>query len=409
MTTVRLAILVVTYLLIATNGVPRLRLRRPVTAALGALAMVLAGGLPVREAARAVDVNVLAFLLGVMVMAAYLETGGFFERVAGWLMLRFPQPHRLLAAVVAASGVLSAFFMNDTLCLVLPPLVIATVRPLGIRPAPYLLAVALAANVGSAMAISGNPQNMLIGISSGIAFGRFLWMLLPASIGGLVLVYAVLRVLYRRELALPAQAPRPAPELPFDGPLVARVLAVFAVALGGWLLGYDLPAVAMAGGVAAAVVAWRSPLPALRRVEWPLLLFFAALFVLMEGVRATPAVTSISAAALRHTGSGPWADAWVVSGAMVLLSNLVSNVPAVILWLPVVPRLPRPDWIWLVMAMSSTFAGNLTLLGSMANLIVAERAQSRGVALGFGEYLRAGLPVTVLTLAWGVATLVWMR
>jgi len=137
-----------------------------------------------------------------------------------------------------------------------------------------------------------------------------------------------------------------------------------------------------------------------------LLLFFGALFVVMRGARDLPLVANLSLAAAGHLGGTPTHDAVVVSGAMTALSNLVSNVPAVVLWLPVVPGVAHAAFVWLVMAMSSTFAGNLTLLGSMANLIVAERAEARGARVGFMAYLRVGVPATLLTLAWGVATLV---
>ena len=153
-------------------------------------------------------------------------------------------------------------------------------------------------------------------------------------------------------------------------------------------------------------VAGRNPAEAFARVEWSLLLFFAAIFVVMRGVRDIPLVVSLTSSAAAQLGGGSWRDAGVVSVAMLALSNLVSNVPAVVLWLPVVPSVASADFIWLVIAMSATFAGNLTLLGSMANLIVAERAESRGVRVGFGDYLRVGVPVTLLTLLWGIITLV---
>jgi Na+/H+ antiporter NhaD/arsenite permease-like protein len=154
------------------------------------------------------------------------------------------------------------------------------------------------------------------------------------------------------------------------------------------------------------LVGQRDPAEAFAKVEWSLLLFFGALFVVMRGVRDLPLLQALDAAAIAAATGDPLRDAVVVATAMTALSNLVSNVPAVILWTPVVPRLPDPEFVWLVVAMSSTFAGNLTLLGSMANLIVAERAGARGAHIGFLAYLRVGLPVTLLTLAWGIAMLV---
>lgn len=369
--------------------------------------MVTIGRLPMRDAYAAIDLDVLVFLLGVLVITGFLEAGGFFEWAAQHIVERARSPRTLLAAVVVVSGLLSAFFVNDTVCLVLTPLLIAVLKPLRLRAMPFLLAVALASNVGSAMTPTGNPQNMLIGVASGIPFARFVASLALPSLGGLAIVYAVLLFMYRRDLGATLPERADMPEIAFDGPLVVRALIVFCGALAGWLAGFSLPVVAISAAAVLLLVANRDPAKAFEKVEWPLLVFFAALFVVMRGARDLPLVASLTSAAGAQLHGVRLHDAVVTSGAMLALSNLVSNVPAVILWLPVVPKVPSPTFIWLVMAMSSTFAGNLTLLGSMANLIVAERAESRGEALPFVEYLKAGVPVTLLTLCWGIATMVY--
>jgi Na+/H+ antiporter NhaD/arsenite permease-like protein len=332
--TIRLVILVVTYLLIAVRRVPLLRLNRPAAALLGAVGMVTIGGLPMREAYAAIDLDVVIFLLGVLLITGYLEAGGFFEWAARHIVDRARSATALLGAVVLASGLLSAFFVNDTICLVLTPLVIAALRPLGRRP----------------QAIH-------------------------------------------------------TPDAPFDRPLVIRSLLVFGGALAGWLAGFSLPLVAITAATILLVIAQRDPAEAFAKVEWSLLLFFGALFVVMRGARDLPLVAWLTSAAGTALTGAPVHDAVVTSAAMVALSNIVSNVPAVILWLPVVPKVAAPSFTWLAMAMSSTFAGNLTLLGSMANLIVAERAEARGEHIGFVDYLRVGAPVALLTIAWGIATL----
>ena len=403
--TIRLVILTVTYLLIAVRRVPLLRLNRPAAALLGAVAMVTIGGLPMREAYAAIDMDVVIFLLGVLLITGYLEAGGFFEWAARHIVDRARSATALLGAVVVASGLLSAFFVNDTICLVITPLVLAALRPLGLRPLPFLLAIALASNVGSAMTPTGNPQNMLIGIASGIHFARFMASLALPSLGGLATVFVVLRAMHRRDLALPLREVIHAPDAPFDRPLVIRSLLVFAGALAGWLAGFSLPLVAITAATILLVIAQRDPAEVFAKVEWSLLLFFGALFVVMRGARDLPLVASLTSVAGRALTGAPVHDAVVTSAAMAALSNIVSNVPAVILWLPVVPKVAAPTFTWLVMAMSSTFAGNLTLLGSMANLIVAERAEARGEHIGFVEYLRVGAPVAALTIAWGIATL----
>jgi Na+/H+ antiporter NhaD/arsenite permease-like protein len=408
--TVRLAILLVTYLLIAAQGLPWLRLTRPAAALLGAAAMVSIGGLALPAAYAAIDMNVIVFLLGVLILTAYLEIGGFFEWIAARIVRFAHAPASLLAVVVAVSGILSAFFVNDTICLVLPPLVLAIVRPLGLRPLPYLLAIAVASNVGSAMTPTGNPQNMLIGVASGISFARFVATLALPSIGGLAIVFAIIAFVHRRDLAAAPQRLTTGTvhdiAHPFDAILVGKALVLFAGALAGWLAGLSMPLVALCAAALLIVVARRDPTPAFANVEWELLLFFAALFVVMRGVRDVPLVQDLTSASGAQLSGAPLHDAGVVSAAMLALSNLVSNVPAVILWMPVVPRTMHPAFVWLVMAMSSTFAGNLTLIGSMANLIVAERAGARGAKIGFVDYLKVGLPTTIVTMLWGILWIV---
>jgi len=408
-TSIRLAIFVVTYVLIAAQQVPGVRLNRPAASLVGAVAMVVLGGLPPRDAYAAIDIDVIVFLLGVLLLVGYLDLGGFFDWAAVWIARRFRSPHALLAGIIVASGLLSAVFLNDTVCLVFVPLVLAALEPLGAAPLPYLVGIAFASNVGSAMTITGNPQNMLIGISSGIAYRDFLVLLALPSLGGLAIVYGVLSLMFRRELSRPfAVTSAPAGGRTMDRPLVVRALVLFAGALVAWLAGFSLPVVSITAGALMVAVGNRDPAESFAKVEWSLLLFFAALFVVMRGVESAPVFVDLTTRAASTLHGAPWHDATVTSAAMTALSNLVSNVPAVILWRPVVSRLPNARFIWLVMAMSSTFAGNLTLLGSMATLIVAERAAARGVALRFGDVLKAGVPVTLLTLAWGVLTLVWL-
>jgi Na+/H+ antiporter NhaD/arsenite permease-like protein len=404
--TTRLVILIATYLLIAVQQVPMLRLNRPAAALLGAVAMVTLGGLPLHDAYGAISADVMVFLLGVLLLTGFLEEGGFFEWAARLVVERARSASALLGAVVVVSGLLSAFFVNDTICLVLTPLLIAVLRPLRLPARPYLIALALAANVGSAMTPTGNPQNMLIGVASGLTFARFIASLALPSIGGLAIVFAVVRIVYRGDLSRQLTAAVRVPDEPFDGVLVAKSLIVFAAALAGWLAGLSLPLVAITAAAVLLAIAKRDPAKAFAKVEWSLLLFFGALFVVMRGARDLPLVTGLTTAAAAHIGGAPLHDAVITSAAMLGLSNLISNVPAVILWIPVVPTVATPTFVWLTIAMSSTFAGNLTLLGSMANLIVAERAEARGERLGFVDYLRAGVPVTLLTLAWGIGALI---
>ena len=222
----------------------------------------------------------------------------------------------------------------------------------------------------------------------------------------LALTSLLLLRLFRAQLPLTFPQRVVPEQSPLDRPLVFAALAIFAVAFAGWLAGASLPKVAIAAGALMLAAARRDPRPALEKVEWELLLFFGALFVVMRGLEQSGVIGLLNAKSAHVVElGGRWTTAAAVSGVMLVLSNLISNVPAVLLWRSVVPTLPDPHLVWQVMAMSATFAGNLLLVGSMANLIVAERAEARGVRIGYWEYAKAGIPVTVVTLIWGVGVL----
>ncbi len=396
-----------TYVLIAVQRLPFVHLNRPAAGLLGAVAMVAAGVLTPQQAYAAIDLDVIVFLLGLMLIVGYLEVGHFFEWAAREMLRRVRTPTRLLAAVVVGGGLASALFVNDTICLVVTPILLFALTAVRVRPTPYLLGLAMGANVGSVLSVTGNPQNMLVGIWSGTTFGAFLVHMLPVAAGGLAITYGVLRWAFRVELGGAFAATLSAEPVAVDRPLVAKGLAMFGVAVVGWLAGWSLPGVAIAAGALMVLIARRDPAYAIDRVEWSLLLFFASLFVVMRGLQATGAVDWIDHHALALiAGHSRWGLAGGVSAAMVALSNLISNVPAVLLWRSTVSQLPDPTLVWRVVAMSSTFAGNLLLIGSVANLIVAEKAEAQGVRIGFWEYARVGIPVTLLTMVWGVVALV---
>src|SRR6266704_148483 len=201
--TTGLVIFALTYLLIAVQRLPFVHLNRPAASLLGAVAMVALGVLPLPDAYAAIDFDVLVFLLGLMLIVGYLEVGKFFEWAAEWILRRAVTPRRLLLGVVVGGGLLSAFFVNDTVCLVVTPVLLAALGPLRLKPNPYLIALAMGANVGSVVSVTGNPQNMLVGIWSGASFGGFLAHMLPVAAGGLAITYGYLRWAYRDQLRDP--------------------------------------------------------------------------------------------------------------------------------------------------------------------------------------------------------------
>jgi Na+/H+ antiporter NhaD/arsenite permease-like protein len=396
-------IFLATYFVFAVGTLPGFRIDRTGAAIIGAGLVVVTGVLPLPRAVAAVDVPTLVLLFGMMIVAAYLDLSGFFGLVTAWAIGRARSPLGLLVAVIASAGVLSAFFVNDVVCLVLTPLVIQIVRSLGLRPVPYLIALATASNLGSVATITGNPQNMIVGSLSGIPYGAFLGALGPVAVIGLGLDVLIVAWVYRGELRRPLpERPRP-PRVTVHRAVLVKSLIVTGGMLGAFFAGYPVAPAALGAAAALLITRRVRPTRVYGEIDFGLLVLFCGLFVVIGAVEATGVADDAFRLARRLALDRPL----VLSTAALLLSNLVSNVPAVLLFKSVIPTFAAPRAAWLVLAMASTLAGNLTLVGSVANLIVAESARGEGVTLGFGEYLRVGAPLTVASIGVGLAVLAW--
>jgi Na+/H+ antiporter NhaD/arsenite permease-like protein len=408
-----LGIFVLTYLVIAIQRIPGIHIDRPSGVMVGATLLLLTGLFGLEEAYGFVDGDVMLFLLGMLILVGYLEHSGFFEAVAAWLVRASGTPARLLAGTIVASGLLSAFFVNDTICLLFPPILLRATRHLRLNPVPYLIAIAVAANFGSALTVTGNPQNMFIGVHAGLAFLPFLVrMAVPVALA-LAGTYGAIRLLYAREIdsrPLLARSPRdvsapPLPVVPLRRALVAKTLAALGLTLALFIAGVSYPLAALVGASLLVLIGGVPPRAVFAEVDWTLLLFFAGLFVVMGAFEKAGYVAHLIAWARPWFAGGGLGAMLGLAGVTALLSNLVSNVPAVILLEPLVHDLGGDERLWLLLALSSTFAGNLTLVGSVANVIVAEKAHAEGVRLGFWEYLIVGLP---LSLAAGLLGTLWL-
>ena len=395
---ITLAIVVITYAAVAVGKVPRLRMNRATIALVGAAALVAVGALTQAQAFAAIDLGTLVLLGAMMVINVNLRLSGFFDLVTARVVQWARTPHLLLALIIVAAGVLSAVFLNDTICLMMTPLVVELTLRLKRNPLPYLVGLATATNVGSTATITGNPQNIIIGQASGIPYVTFLAQLAPVALLGMGVCWLVIVLLFRQEFR--GKLERVAlPPVRVYTPLLRRSFLVVVGLLLAFLLGYP---VATAAAVAAGLLLVSRVRPVkLLAIDWGLLAFFAGLFVVTGAIEVSGLSEAIFAAFEPVIHGGVTA----LTTATAILSNVVSNVPAVLLLRPQMAALPDPQLGWLTLAMSSTLAGNLTLLGSAANLIVAELAAERGVKLDFMTYLRAGVPITLLTLAIGV---VWL-
>ena len=393
-----LLIFLATYAVVAVGRLPGLRLDRAGAAIIGASLMVGVGALSLEEAYRAVDLNTLVLLLGMMILVANLKLAGFFALAANATARAAREPLGLLAGVVAVAGVLSAFLVNDTVCLMLTPLVAELARTLRRNPVPYLLAVAMSSNIGSTATITGNPQNIMIGSFSGIPYARFAAALTPVAAIGLAIVFVLIVLAFRREFLAGARFAPPALAVRVHRALLVKSLAATAAMVAFFFAGVAPAKVAIIGGALLLLTRRLKPERVYREIDWALLLLFAGLFVVVAGVEKALLTPEALALADRLALDRPA----VLAPVTALLSNLVSNVPTVLVLKPFVAVLAHPDRAWLVLAMASTLAGNLTIVGSVANLIVVERARQSRIEIGFWTYLKVGVPVTLLTIAVGV-------
>ncbi|MGC8639540.1 MAG: anion transporter [Isosphaeraceae bacterium] len=400
-------IFALTYFCLALGEIPGLRIDRAGIALVGAAAMLASGVVSMHDAARAVDYETIVLLFGMMVVVSYLRLAGFFTLATDRIAARFSGPHSLLAAIIIISGVLSAFLVNDVVCVALTPLVLHLCQRLKRPPIPYLIGLATASNIGSVATITGNPQNIIIGSLSRISYLRFACRLAPIALVGLVVDFIVVALVYRRTLSHAGRKPSPvyrASRARIHRPLLLKSIAVTLATVGLFFAGQPIALVAL---VAAGVLLLGRVRPekVFRSVDWPLLVMFAGLFVVVNAFEVNVVQT---------WGIDRWdgllkSPVVLVSTLSVFLSNLVSNVPAVLLFKPLMEVMPRKELAWLALSMSSTLAGNLTILGSVANLIVVENARRAGTELSFVEYLKVGVPLTILTTLIGVAWLALSR
>jgi Na+/H+ antiporter NhaD/arsenite permease-like protein len=395
-------IFLASYVVFALGKFPGLKIDRTGAAIIGAVGMVAFRIVRAGEALRYIDFPTIVLLFSMMLIVGNLHLVGFFEWNAEAVLRRL-KPHQLLPAVIFTCGVLSAFFVNDIVCLVMVPFVLSVTRRMGLEPLPYLLAVATASNIGSVSTITGNPQNMLIGSFSGIHYRDFLAHLGPVAMIGLFIDWAVLHWIHmrnrtraeidRREIPLPA----------LDLSRLTKPVIVVTAVVTGFFAGIDPALMAALGAAVLLITRTLEPQKVYKEVDWGLLVFFVGLFLIVGGAE-NAGITGKLLDLARHWNLQRMG---VFTLTVAGLCNLVNNVPAVMLLKSLAPGFANPRQAWIVLAMASTLAGNLTITGSVANIIVVETAKPE-VEIGFRDYLKAGVPITLLTLGVGWAWLTWM-
>lgn len=385
---VKYLVLALTYIGLGLGYLPKLRMNRATIALAGSAFIVGLGVLNLKEAWEAIDPNTIIFLLGMMVVNACLGASGFFQMSLAFFTRFAGSPFGILVAITFGSGILSAFFLNDTTAILLTPLTLTLCRSLSINPLPYLLALAGGTNLGSVATLSGNPQNILIGSFSKIGYLEFARSLTPVAILCLVVQVCWLWWLYPE-----VRSGKPFPNSPqlryrLFKPLLFKSLSVTAGLLVAFLAGAPLAESAWVAASLLLVTRRIKPQRILQGVDWDLLVMFSGLFIVTSATQKLGLLKDLT---------GFIKAPLSLLGVTVVLSNLISNVPAVLVLQSLIPK--QDTQAWLLLAAASTLAGNLTLLGSVANLIVAELGGKQGYRLSFREHLRFGFPLTLVTLA----------
>jgi Na+/H+ antiporter NhaD/arsenite permease-like protein len=396
----------IAYLLIAVRRLRWLRIDRASGAIIGAVLAVAIGSVTPEEAAAAVDHSTLVLLLGVMGIGSFLSIDGFFDRASATLLARARTRGRLLAAVVWGAGGLAALVTNDAVCVLAAPLVVRWIVRWKLPRLPFLLALATAANTGSVATLVGNPQNMLCANLGKLRFAPFALHMLPVAVLALAANHAILAFVFRRSLA---------EELPREEvtePLLTRrstvTLAVIAGTVVLYVSGAHMTYTAFAAFALLILLHRVDPAEVWARIDWSVLIFFGGLFISVDGFVRSGAPALLFAQVPLVTPPEGLASYARTAAYFLAGSNVVTNVPFILLVKGEMLKVPNPRITWELLAMATTFAGNMTLLGSVANVIVAEKATEVG-GLRFWEYARVGVPIAVATTAIGTLWLVGVR
>ncbi len=396
-----IVIFTATYLAVAIGRVPGFRIDRAGAAFIGASLMVTFGVLPLKDAYQAVDFDTITLLLGVMIVVGNLRLSGFFRFVGRGIVKRARHPLTLLIAVVMLTGILSAFLVNDAICLAMTPLVLDMVTQTRRNPIPYLLATAMASNIGSTATITGNPQNMIIGSLSHIVYDKFAAALSPIAAIGLILTVLLIALAYPSEFWSRERLTDHLPPTHASKTIMIKSSLISLAMVVAFFVGVVPARAAISAGAVMLLTRRIKYQKIYHEIDWTLLLMFIGLFIVVAGLEKTVLTRRLVASiAQLRLESVP-----VLCAITAVLSNLVSNVPAVLVLKPFVAPLRDQQHAWLTIAMASTLAGNFTILGSVANLIVVQRARMRQIDIGFWEYFSVGAPLTVMTILLGILCL----
>ncbi|VBB07594.1 arsenical pump membrane protein arsb [Lucifera butyrica] len=376
---------------------PVFRVDRAGAAIIAAALMVDFGVLTFDQAIASIDFRTIVILFFMMIVLANLKVAGFFELIGSYVLRNVATKKGLLLAVIFSSGILSALCINDIVCLLFTPIVLLVCRQTRCNPIPYLLGVAIASNVGSAATFLGNPQNILIASLSGVSFTSYFFTALPISFIGLFISYFVIAYFYDQDLRGNVQKVEPS-KVFFHKYIVIKSLVVLVFVILVYIAGKDLAITSSLGAALLLVTRRVQPNKIYTSIDFNLLVIFVGLFIIIGGVKHSGLMDLL---VQQTTNFIDLQNKTVFALFTIGLSNIVSNVPAVMLLKFFLPSTETVMW-WKALALFSTFAGNLTITGSIANLIVVEIAKRQNIHIGFWDYLKVGLPTTLITSLLGL-------
>lgn len=398
-------IFLLTYAGVAAGNIPGLALDRTGIAVLGAIGMIVTGALDTDEAIRSVDTATMLLLYALMVVSAQFRLAGFYTKIAFSIVKYMKKPETFLLILMATSAILSALLANDIVCLAFTPILCVSLIRGSLNPVPFLIGLACASNIGSASTIIGNPQNMLIGQACHLDFGKFIFWCLPPSALSLVAAYFIIVMIYKGKWqsncgSVSENSREIWNEYNSRQTTKALILITVLIILFFTPIPRELAAVAAAGILLCSrKISTRS---LLGLIDWHLITLFCALFIVIAGIVKFNVPQDTVAFLLSHGININKPE--FLSALTVLLSSLVSNVPAVMLLLKNID-LSNVQNLYLL-ALQSTFAGNLVIIGSIANIITVELARIYDVKIGFKEHARTGIPVTIVSV---ITALLWMK
>ncbi|BAI80649.1 citrate transporter [Deferribacter desulfuricans SSM1] len=394
-------ILAFTLVAIGIGYFPKFRMNRTTIALVGATFLIITGGISYKSALKSINLDTLVLLFSMMIVNAHFVISGFSELITHKIIKYANTPKKLLFIIIFSSGLLSAILLNDTIVIMFTPITISILISLKRNPIPYLLGLGMAANIGSAITPVGNPQNMLIASYSGLKFLDFVIPLFIVSIISLFILYFTLLLFFRKEFTEREIIHQYIPNFKIYKPVLLKFILTTIVMFILFLFRYPVSYSAL---IAASIFLFTrriKPEKIFQKIDWSLLVLFSSLFVITSSVETT----GISKTIYLLYNKYMFTNMYLFSFSIAILSNIVSNVPAVMLFAPFIKSIGNSHEYWITAAMASTFAGNLTILGSIANIIVLEIALKKGIKITFMQFFKIGIVVTIITLLVGIAWL----